>query len=126
MTSPSRNRFGMSLLEVLIVLSITALIIGVAAPALRSPPRHLKLQEELALLEREALAVRLDAIRSGVAQPWQPSGAFCAGQSAVRILYLPDGSAFGVPFCLRRLNQDLWVIAAPLTGRVELVDKVLQ
>ncbi|GFE51963.1 hypothetical protein So717_37160 [Roseobacter cerasinus] len=118
MTSPSKARLGLSLLEVLVVLAIMALIIGVAVPALRAPPHHLALQEQIALLEREALAIRLAAIRGGLAQPWQPDGPRCAGQLPARILYLPDGSAFGDPFCLRRDDQDLWLTVAPLTGRI--------
>lgn len=118
MTSPSDARLGLSLLEVLVVLAITGLIIGIAVPAMRAPPRHLALQEQIALLEREALAIRLAAIRSGQAEPWHPDGPTCSDAPTPAILYLPDGSALGTPFCLRRDDQDLWLAVAPLTGRV--------
>ncbi|WP_189368207.1 pilus assembly FimT family protein [Tateyamaria omphalii] len=116
----------MSLLEVLVVLSIAALILGVAAPTLRSPPRHLAEQEALASLERRALATRLNAIRSGSAKAWSPDSPLCATQSATPILYLPDGSAFGSPFCIRMDDQNLWIAATPLTGRLTFVDPVSQ
>ncbi len=122
MTSPFKARLGLSMLEVLVVLAITALIIGIAVPALRAPPRHLETQEHIALLERAALATRLAAIRSGSAQPWQPDAPHCAGQTPAPVLYLPDGSAFGEPFCLRLARQDTWLAAAPLTGRIRATE----
>lgn len=126
MTSPSSARLGLSLLEVLVVLAITALIITVAVPALRPPPRHLALQEHIAMLEREALAIRLAAIRNGHAEPWHPDGPTCSGAPTPTILYLSDGSALGAPFCMRRDDQDLWLTVAPLTGRVRLAEAAAQ
>ncbi|MBY5934927.1 type II secretion system GspH family protein [Tateyamaria omphalii] len=112
----------MSLLETLIVLSITALVIGVAIPSFRPPPRHLALQEELSRLEREALAVRLRAIRSGIAQVWKPDVLFCSSSPNDRVVYLSDGSALSEPFCIRQKDTTYFVTVSPLTGRVQLAN----
>lgn len=116
------GKSGVTLLEMLIVLTISALVVGVVAASLRPPPRDLRERRTLATLETAGLQVRLRAIRSGAAQTWSPSGPFCAGQSGVAVVYMPDGSAYGAAFCLRVEGADMWVAPDPVTGRLRRRD----
>ncbi len=156
MTSPSelrapgqlgRSAAGFSLMEMLVVLAITGLMIGIAAPALRDVTGRRALERsaaEIAAYLRDARAeavlsgsdavISLDLERRRVSASWPKPELEISREMTVKVTsareelvsagvpsfrFFADGSATGGAILLRSTDLESRIAVDWLTGRVE-------
>ena len=140
-------RDGFSLLETLVVLAITALVVAVAAPALRDPSGRRTLDRNVVEIASLLRAARSEAVRAGaeavvtvdvadrtVLTSWSADTVVFSPSVAVQVTgareellspatpsvrFFPDGSATGGEIRLDSSGYKVRIAVDWLTGRVE-------
>ncbi len=110
----------MTLFEVLIALSILALVTAVVVAARPAPSPELQLRTEASRLFEDASAHRHRAVETGTDVLWRPDALDCNG-NAVEGQMFHDGTAEGLDICIeiegRRLRLEMDVLAGGLVER---------
>ncbi|WP_037317589.1 pilus assembly FimT family protein [Ruegeria halocynthiae] len=116
-STPTRSTGGFSLFEVLIVLSILAMVVAISATGFRPPSDEMRLNGKVSELASRTSEARLQAIRSN--QPVGVELTDCNGE-LLSLGFYPDGTATGVEICLAEGARQENLILSPLTGQVSM------
>lgn len=109
------DRSGYSLFEVMIVLSMLALVTAVGVSRFRPPSPELVLQREAAHVAEEAARLRLLALQSQRDQVLDVEET-CEGRT--QLVFFADGTARATTICLERSGVTKMLYIEPLTGRI--------
>ena len=106
---------GVTLFETLIALSILALVLGVAATALRGPSPSMLLEQQAAAFTEAAATARARAVNGGETVELELPG--CDGRPVIARFH-SDGTATGSEACVSGNSLSLTLRISPLTGRL--------
>lgn len=116
--SPAPGRAGVTMFETLVALSILALVLGVAATALRGPSPAMQLEQWAAELAADAARARARAVAEGESVSVALPG--CDG-GTVTARFFSDGTASGPDACVTVADTSLTLRISPLTGRLRVM-----
>jgi len=120
-TKPATN-LGVSILEMLVVLTIVALILSVSALGLRGPSETMTLKNLGAELIEKASKARHQAIAEQSVQELNLDAASpaqsCESDDPVSLVYFPNGSVLGDDICLDGPSMQLRLRVDRLTGLI--------
>lgn len=111
--TPVPGAAGYSLFEVLIALSILAMVIAVSAAGFRPPSDEMKLNRQISDLVSKISDARLKAIRTNQAVGIEIVN---CDDEPVNLNLFPDGTASGGEICLEEGTQQETLILSTLTG----------
>ena len=111
-------RAGLSMFEVLVALTILALVTTVATAGLRGPSPSLQLQRQTADVVRQSAVTHLRAIRQEQTLFLDVSTLICTPEDPTIASFFADGTAQGPDLCLTASDSTLQRLRlVPLTGR---------
>lgn len=121
--SPSLGpKSGTTLLEVLVSLSILALIVSVAVSRFNRPDRY-EVERVAAEISEAAAAARLRSITDAEVVVFEPGFTPCPGPSLPStVSFHPDGTATEAALCVRANDAEIRFKIDPLTGRLQRLE----
>ena len=112
------SRAGFSLLEVLVVVTLLALLAGLSFAGLRPPSKGLRLSRQISELEKRFAEDRLAAVRLGQLVETDLSDWLCNPEGTHMAVFRPDGTARGPDICLSAGDLTKRFAFDHLTGRL--------
>lgn len=110
---------GVSLLEMMVVLSILALVLSAAAWRLGTATTGPNLRSSALSVVAKVEAMRREAIETGSTVSLTVPGADCQSKGDVRLVYFRDGSVRGQDLCVRQGDQAVRLPLDHLTGLLD-------
>lgn len=125
MRSPLNNQSGFTLLEMMVVLSIVAIVFAAGLSSVGRPSDRRLLTSSMTDVIDGATTARLRAISSQQVVAYLPAAtgtvaidACRTGSQVKEILFLPNGQARGDAFCLKGQNLVIRIVPDTLTGQL--------